>query len=183
MINNPVDFESTFVKIFGNVDMATLSAIKNNRIRLELGGENKSTSDRIRQALYRSSQVLDYCFKNQIWFRVILWDNNEAEFFEKSHINIEECDVYFKQAIIIEEIEITILYFYYEIFPKLIIDSINTLIINYDLGESPTLSITCFFMDFQNAVLINPYDDRGLDIYCPNSNLLTDISAEFIQWV
>jgi hypothetical protein len=102
MINNPIDFESTFVEIFGNVDMATLSAIKNKRIRLELGDENKSTSDSIRQALYRSSQVLDYCFTRDIWFRLVLWDNNEAEFFEKSHINIEECDVYFKQSLLIK---------------------------------------------------------------------------------
>jgi len=65
----------------------------------------------------------------------------------------------------------------------LIIDSINTLIINYDLGESPALNITCFFMDFQNTVLINVYDDRGMDIYCPNSALLNDISVKFMQWL
>jgi len=180
MINNSVDFENAFVEIFGNVDKTTLSAIKNNRIRIELGKESESIPDRIEQALYRSRQVFNYCFKNQIWFRIILWDNNEIEFFKKSNIN--EYDGYFKEESIINETKVSVLYFYYETFPELNINSINTLNINHELGESPSLNITCLFMDFQNAVLINVYDDRGLDIYCPNSSLLNGISDKFIQW-
>jgi hypothetical protein len=183
MINNSTDFETTFTKIFGEVDKTTLSSIKNNKLRFELGGESESTFEKIAQALNRSSQIFDYCFRSAIWLRIILWDDNELDFFEKSHINKKQYDSFFKQETIINETSVTVLYLYFKSFPKAIIKSISTLIINHDLAESPSLNITCFYIDFDNAILVNVYDDRGMDIYCPKSALINDLHAKFIDWV
>jgi hypothetical protein len=182
MIKNPIYFENAFTNVFGDINRTTLSNISTNRLRFELAGENESSTFRIKQAVHRSFQILNYCFKKELWLRIILWDKSEEIFLKDSGLNIHKCNNYFSQNVILNEEKLNVLYFYYQPVDPSILNIISTLIINYDLAKEPSENITCFFIDLQNFTLANIYDDRGMDVYSPVTHIIDNISSEFSDW-
>ncbi|WP_259071963.1 DUF3885 domain-containing protein [Mucilaginibacter sp. X4EP1] len=177
-INNTNDFELLFHDKFGDLDRSTLSKIKNKKLRIELGGE-ENDSKRREQALARSNEILRYCFgRKAIWLRMILWSDKEERNLENSGFEIYKAAKVLKQK---DEDEI--LYLYFNRYSKLLLSPIAKSIINFEMAEEPSANITCYFISFNSKLIINIYDDRGLDIYTPNEELLKNINNKFSDWV
>jgi hypothetical protein len=178
MINNATEFEDDFTRTFGNINRSTLSSINENRLRFELGGEEVD-SNRIKQALDRSNQILQYGFHNlDIWLRIILWSDKEEGFLEKAGLATQSADSAFKQ-----KNEEETLYLYYNKFSKSLIEPIITSIVNYEMAEEPSANITCYFVNFEKQLVINIYDDRGMDIYSTDKEIVEAISDKFYPWL
>jgi hypothetical protein len=178
MIITATDFEDNFTTIFGDINRSTLSSINENRLRFELGGEEVG-SNRIKQALDRSNQILQYCFHNlDIWLRIVLWSDKEEGFLEKAGLVIQSAYSTFRQ-----KNEEETLYLYYDKFSKSLVEPIITSIVNYELAEEPSANITCYFVNFEKQIVINIYDDRGVDVYSTNKKIIEAISDKFYPWL
>ncbi len=91
-IKDKSDFDTIFQDRFGDISKITLSNIKKNRIRINLG-EDLDGKSRVNQALKRSKVVLDFCFKGkEIWLQIILWDNDALIGLKTAGINPDDAD-------------------------------------------------------------------------------------------
>lgn len=172
ILKNAGDFEKEFIDKFGDIDRTSLS--KQVKIRCELGGE-ESDLRRVEQALDRAIKIFSTCFKDSdIWLRVVLWDKKAMENLKAAGLCLQDATIEFGS-----NTDNSIRYIYYEKFSKSIIYPFISTIINYDLGYEPSANITCYFLNFNLRVIVNLYDDRGLDIYSQNKTLLQDINKKF----
>lgn len=177
MIEGSIEFENLFVQKFGDLDRGTLSSLVETRLRFELGGEEDG-SIRIKQAVERSNQIMQYCFhESPIWVRVILWGEDEEANLETAGLAIKDADKVFR-----DRQEEEILYLYFKKYSSFLASPITTSIINYEMAEEPSANVTCYFIDFAKLIIINVYDDRGMDVYSPNKRLIEDISNKFYDW-
>jgi len=44
------------------------------------------------------------------------------------------------------------------------------------------MNITCYFVGFDRSLILNIYDDRGMDVYSPNKVLIDELLNKFSQW-
>ena len=180
MIKTSINFEKQFVEKFGDIDRTTLSALNENRLRFELGSEEDGLL-RIKQASDRSNQIVQYCFNElPIWLRIILWDENAEIDLDKAGLAKKDIDNTFKSKNNQGE---EVLYLYFHKCLPILISPIITSIINYDLAEDPSANITCYFINFEKAIIINIYDDRGMDVYSPNKNIVNEFADKFHDWL
>lgn len=178
MIESSIEFENLFIHKFGNLDRTTLSSLGEDKLRFELGGE-ETDSIRIRQAIDRSGQILQYCFGvSPIWLRIILWGEDDDINLKNAGLVIKDADRTFS-----DKQEEEILYLHYTKYSPFLVSPITTSIINYEMAEEPSANITCYFIDFEKLIIINIYDDRGMDVYSPDKGLIKDISSKFYDWL
>lgn len=177
-INNPPQFERQFNELFGVIDRTTLSRIENDKkLRIELGCD-LDEEQRLKQALERSSKILHDCFENKpVWLRIILWGATEESNIVSAGFSLGSPNKLFRQK---DENEI--LYVYFNRYAKHHLSPIVESIINFDMGEDPSANITCYFINFKSKVIVNLYDDRGLDIYTPNDVLLGEFTERYMEW-
>jgi len=177
MIKNVIDFEKLFNQKFGDIDRSTLSSLIENKLRFDLGGKEVGL-ERIKKANDRSNQILQYCFdESPIWLRIILWDEKGEINLRSAGLDIESADNYFR-----DYTHENVLYLHFEKFPALL-NPVVTSIINYDMAEEPSANITCYFIDFDKSVIINIYDDRGMDVYSPNKIMINNLKNKFHKWL
>ncbi|MDR0793595.1 MAG: hypothetical protein LBE82_09835 [Chitinophagaceae bacterium] len=162
MIVNKDSFEKEFSNTFGNLSRESLSAIETKRVRFELG-EDFFSNERIDLAIKKSTLILEYYFlTSDIWMRIIIWDKEQ----KNSLINLlkeylkDKLNYFFEGVYNGEDI----LYIYCNVYNPPLIISIASLIINFEQGKEPSANITCYFINFVNAVIANIYDDRGMDV-------------------
>jgi RHS repeat-associated protein len=179
MISDSISFEKDFIKTFGDNNRSSLVSVKENRIRVELGG-SLTVSNRVEQALFRSKQILQYCFgKSQIWLRIILWDDNERENLKKADFKLNHANLFFEGVVANEKV----LYVHFKEYAELFVNPIILAIINYEINKEPYANITCYFINFSTPVLLNIYDDRGMDIFSPNKRLINGIADQYNSWL
>lgn len=177
-IDNANEFERLFNDTFGDIDRNTLSKLGAEKLRIDLGGDEEG-AQRLNQALDRSSKVLQYCFKNKaVWLRMILWSDREERNLENAGFKLHKAIRVFKQ-----KSEDQILYTHFNRYSKHLLTPIRKSIINFDMAVEPSANITCYFVSFSAKLIINIYDDRGLDIYTPNNVLLNKIKNDFFEWL
>lgn len=177
MVNDFNDFEKQFTESFGDINRTTLSEIQENRLRLELGAD-RSDLGRIMQASSRSKRVLQYCFQNlPFWLRIILWSESEEKNLEQAGLTVKDADIVFRH-----KSEDEVLYLYFEKYSNTIANSVITSIVNYEMAEEPSANVTCYFINFERSLIINIYDDRGMDIYSPEKSVIEEISNRFSTW-
>jgi hypothetical protein len=153
--------------------------VKDNRIRVELGG-SLTLPNRHEEALKRSKQVLKYCFdKSSIWLRIILWDDVEKENLINAGLDLNKADLIFEGEFANEKV----LYVYFREYSELSIDPVVISIINYETNRDPFANITCYFVNFLAPLVLNIYDDRGLDIFSPNQSFTDGITNRYNSWV
>jgi hypothetical protein len=177
-IDNEEEFERVFNKRFGDIDRNTLSKIKDDRLRIELGGK-KDGSARLPQILSRCNSILRFCFDNKVfWLRIILWS-------DKEEINLKNAGFSFHKASKVFRLkgEYETLYMHFNRYSKTFALPIIKSIVNFDMAEEPSANITCYFVSFSRPLIINIYDDRGLDIYSPNKELLNRTRKEFFDLI
>jgi hypothetical protein len=178
MIKNPDDFENKFNEVFGDVDRVTLSSLSKNKLRFELGGEG-SDMNRIEQARNRSNQIFQHCFNGlPLWLRIILWDEEAAINLNKAGLTIKSSDDYFES-----KNEENILYLFIKKYSFSKIDPVVSAKINYEMAEEPSANITCYFINFEKSIIVNVYDDRGMDIYADNQSIINELLSKFSDWV
>lgn len=177
MIKTPIDFESQFIEKFGDIDRTTLRSITKNKLRFELGGDEIDLK-RVSQAKERSSQILQYCFSGlPIWLRIILWDKEGEMDLSKAGLAVETFDDSFK-----DENEEDILYLHLKKYSPFIVNPIVTSIINYEMAVEPSANITSYFIDFDRSIIVNIYDDRGMDVYSPGKAFIKGLLNRFSSW-
>ncbi len=155
----PNEIDLKLKETFGLKNFLSLTNLdKRNRVEL---GQDYDGSKRIKVAVTKAIEELNSCFKGEnLWLRVILWDKTD----EKDLLNpvLESIKENLKYSLI--EDNSFILYYFFDIFD---IDKIITLVkssIYYDLGIEPSINITCFYFNLETQILVNIYDDRGMDI-------------------
>lgn len=173
------DFEEKFIHIFKNVNRSTLFPIKKDKIRIELGG-SLIVPNRIQQALDRSRKVIKSCFeKYPIWLRIIIWDTREKEKIKATILKVSQANLFFEDEYEGEKV----LYVYYELYNEDLIHPIVLSIINFETGGEPFANITCYFINFISCLILNIYDDRGMDLFSPNEVVLKEITDKYNDWI
>jgi len=179
MINTWIDFEKNFRATFGAINEHSLASLNEGRLRLELGGDGTDLQ-RIRQAKGRSSQLLNYCFKGkELWIRIILWGDEEDENLQKAGLNVSNAHKVFTQ----KNDDSLVLYLCINRDLDLFFEPLSTSIINFEMAQEPAANITCYFISLEVPLIVNIYDDRGVDIFSPNNNALTDIKRVYSDWL
>ena len=57
-------------------------------------------------------------------------------------------------------------------------------LINTDFRiRSPAISGECYFINKSKEIIINLYDDRGMDVIATNKNKLKDLYHNYNQWI
>jgi len=177
-INNANDFEFLFDTTFGDIDKRSLSEAKDKKLRITLGGEGND-SLRVEQAFIRSIKILQYCFSSKsILLRMILWSKNEEKNLEHAGFQLKKAD-----KVLRRKDDDEILYAHFNTFSRIVLSPIIKSIINFEMAEEPSANITCYFVSFNSELIINVYDDRGVDVYSPNIELLNKIKAKFFDWL
>mgnify|MGYP001081367849 CR=1 FL=1 len=179
MISNIDDFENFYNAVFPRIDKNTLSAQKNNRIRIELGG-NKTGKNRVKQCLFRCKKILKYCFEDhEIWLRMILWSDRERDNLKDANFQFNKAELTFERKLN----EGNLLIIYKRQYSEFFCYPIVTSIINYEINREPFANITCYFINFSIPLIINIYDDRGMDIVSNNTKILKGIKEKFKDWI
>lgn len=75
------------------------------------------------------------------------------------------------------------LYLYVKKYSSFIGSPIFTSIINYEMAEEPSADITSYFVDFDRSIIVNIYDDRGMDVYSPNKAIIKGLLNRFSSWL
>ncbi|VTR49076.1 DUF3885 domain-containing protein [Sphingobacterium thalpophilum] len=180
MIVNNVDFEIAFTNAFGDLNRVSLSSIHDNRLRFELAGDLEETQSRIREAIERSTDILTYCFKNrEVLLRILLWDDNAVELLEKI---INGTDHQAERTRDLES-ECDMLYVKMKKYDEFIGNYIKELIIHHDMAIEPSANMTCYYINFEIPVVINIYDDRGMDVFSANFEFINDLRLNFLKWI
>ncbi|WP_416221955.1 DUF3885 domain-containing protein [Sphingobacterium sp. InxBP1] len=60
---------------------------------------------------------------------------------------------------------------------------IKKLIIHHDMAIEPSANITCYYINFEIPVVINIYDDRGMDVFSANFEFINDLRLNFLKWI
>lgn len=178
-IENRADYERMFLDNFGDISKTTLGEIKEDRVRIDLGGDLED-GFRVKQALERGKAVLDCCFEGKgIWLHITLWGDDELTALKKAGMNPDVAD---KNLDWNEDgNDVLCLYYKQYSFEKVLPLALS--VINYELAFDPSANIACYFIDFNEPVVVNIYDDRGCDIYAPQSDLVAVINARFSDWL
>lgn len=179
-ISNKTEFYRAFVKSFGVIPETSLSGIRRNRIRLDLGGDITEDVSRVQQAVARSSAALDYCFEGKgLWLRIILWSDRELSSLKTAGLKLHLAAKVFEW----KEQDYDVILIWYKHYSFELISPIVNSIINWDLCREPSANITCYFIDFTDQVVVNIYDDRGCDIHSPNEVFIKLLKARFKTWL
>lgn len=180
MTNNIKLFEEQFEENFPNIDKTTLSKIKNGKLRIDLGGSLKNTEKRIEQAKLRINEILKFCLsESKIWIHLILWDRLEEVNLVRAGLNLKLADLVTKK----HTPDHDILVIYTEKHFEDLISPIILCKLNSELAKSPSADITFYIIDFDAKLIINIYDDRGMDIYSTNSKYMDNVASKFQKWL
>ena len=176
IMENATDFDVFSKETFGHSKFNTLTDVV-DKIRLELGGEKGDDEYRATLAYERALDVLNTTFAGKnIWLRVILWDT----IITNEELGINDPDL-IKFDIKTENSRT--LYLHCSQYDTYIVGLILKLIINYELAIEPGLNIQCFYCNFDLPVLVNVYDDRGMDIVTPNGELHQFLLKKYTKWL
>ncbi|WP_299022619.1 DUF3885 domain-containing protein [uncultured Photobacterium sp.] len=64
------------------------------------------------------------------------------------------------------------------------VDNILIALINSDFGSrSPSLIGECFFINHNNGLVLNLYDDRGMDVVAPKKDALEQLYRRHNDWI
>ncbi|KAA0991033.1 DUF3885 domain-containing protein [Dyadobacter aurulentus] len=168
------------------------------KIRFEMGGNIRSKKKRVKQVLTRFEEISNVVFmKKEIWVLLIIWDfkmdNNEKlirlgfdidlaknYYFGKVNDGLIEMK-YFDQEVL-DEAEILYLeygsYSFRDILP-LVHSSAG-----FDLAMENTAGLSAYYISFsKEPVLLNLYDDRGMELLSHDKKLIDSISRKFSHYL
>ena len=180
MISSIKQFELALEKAFGNINRNSLSGISHGRVRFNLGGDSPNMKERLDQSLLRGKLILQDCLKDKdIWFRITFWNEGEKDNLLDAGLNINQVDLVLEDNI--DDNDILVLY--KRKFSATFINPIILSNINFEIGNKPFANFTCYFINFSIPVVINIYDDRGMDVVSTSSPFIKNLSQKYKDWI
>jgi hypothetical protein len=157
------DIDKKIIEHFKISDFNTLrnSSLK-RRYNLAVGINDHLKRSKI--ACAEACEMMGKYLSNSVYIRLILWNKNNEQDLNIQVLN--KVDKFRCDCSIIDNGVVG----YYHI-NNFDISQINELVqahINFELGLEPSINATIYYIDFEAKVLINLYDDRGLDIISLN---------------
>lgn len=183
------DFINAYKKKFINNDEL--------KLKFEMGGDMDGDK-RLNQVIQRFKEISNYVFKdNEVWVLLIIWDANGKNKQEliNSGFDISLASSYYDGALddglikkqnFYEEAfqDAEILYLKYKHYS---FDDIIPLVYSkagFELGLENTAGIVAYFVSFENQpVLLNLYDDRGMELLSHGRETINKISVEFSEYI
>lgn len=167
------------------------SSLSRYSCRIELGGFLQD-EHRVKQGIKRSKDIFGTIFENnEIWVRLVLWNLQ----FSDTYNDLISCGFNFEKSDKVLEVtnpvgldedqkeDTKVCYLHYKTYEFEKIEPLLTAIFSYELALEPSANISAVFMDVNNSLtLINPYDDRGLDIITNDSLYFDMIRKKFDEW-
>ncbi|WP_439580834.1 DUF3885 domain-containing protein [Dyadobacter bucti] len=149
-------FEKVSKEIFGYSNISSLFNFS-QKIRFDLGGEFVG-NERVDIAYQRAVNIFQTLFNDkEIWLKVIIWDKKEeqelTEFFKKANISFK-----------IDKKSFRIFYLNFNKYDPNILNQVLKPILGFELGYDYGLNIKCIYYNFESKVILNVYDDRGMDV-------------------
>lgn len=152
--------EERLKKEFKLSDFHSLIDSKANRYRVILGGDLEN-EERAKHAKSKAIQILKHNFENKsIWIRLVLWDEVDEAILQSTILKNLIDKIKFKKI----EDDSLVLFLYFDSFNEIELKKLVESSINYELGFNPSINMTCFYFNFETPILINIYDDRGMDL-------------------
>lgn len=168
------------------------------QLKFEMGGSIKIKIKRVAQVLNRFEEVSNTIFLNEeIWVLLIIWDakkssisklfseefttNNPKKYY-KGEINdgLIETNNFDQGAF--DEAEIFYLQYSQYSFDKVIKLVYSSA--GFDLAIENTIGITAHYVSFKREpILLNIYDDRGMELLSPDKNIVDSIGEKFSQYL
>jgi len=128
-----------------------------------LFGEHGNDIEKSERAITMSENILNHYFDGKnIYIRLTIWDKRYLKKYVKNIFNLQK---YITDSLVNDDS--IVLYYYINNYNFQLIEKIVKSIVNYELGLAPYLNATCYYFNFDVPVLVNVYDDRGLDIVLP----------------
>lgn len=167
------------------------------KLKFEMGGKMNG-EQRVNQVLQRFEEISNYIFKNkEIWIFLIIWDangDNKKELVNGGFDETLASNYYYgkvEDGLIIKENfyeeafeEAEILYLKYKHYS---FDDIMPLVYSkagFELGFENTAGIVAYFISFEDQpILLNLYDDRGMELLSHDRETINNISREFSEYV
>ncbi|MDP2385338.1 MAG: hypothetical protein Q8M29_03120 [Bacteroidota bacterium] len=167
------------------------------KIVFEMGALLKG-KERVGQVTNRFKEIADFIFEQkELWVLLILWDVERGTKNDLAKCGFEENAAthsykgkiedgllansrFDSQAIKESEIK----YLKYEKFSFDKISPIVRAIAGYELGFENSANISAYFLSFEDtAVLLNLYDDRGMELLNDASEFTSEISNKFQRYL
>jgi hypothetical protein len=159
----------------------------------DMGGKIKNEQKRVNQVLERSREIFtELLCQKDLWLRLTIWDyntkntleeltrcgfdfNKATRFFEISDSNDLEYN---------EQFDAKTYCLYYEKFNFEDIYPLLSAIASYELALNYSANVTAYFISFcSSPVLINLYDDRGLEVLIKDKYLFKRMYYKFEKYI
>lgn len=167
------------------------------KVRFKMG-EDMRGAKRLNQVLRRFEDISDFVFRDkEIWVFLIVWNANEENakkllkemsgeqgatsyYHGKIDDGLVDKERYDEEAF--EDAEIVYLkYDHYSI--NLILPIVYSKA-GYDLGMEDTTGILAYFLCFEDhPILLNLYDDRGMELLSHDKNTINSVCEKFRDYV
>ena len=167
------------------------------KIVFAMAGDIKNDNLRVQKVIQRFKDISKEIFRDKdIWIALILWNIERATVkeLEVCGFNFENADFKFEgskydSVFVGDNFEnfqdSQILYLYYNRFDFLKLKGLVKAIAGFELGVEPSANITCYFLNFEtgNEVLLNLYDDRGMEFLTTNEGLQEKVLKKFKNYI
>lgn len=157
---------------------------KGEQLVFELGEEIDDDNNRLNQALGRFTQIVNSILDNKdVWIILFCWNENLGSFedLKKCGFNPSNANFIYK---IDKENNVTNLeiddddglyLLYYEKYNIGNLIPLASAVVAKDLGLEKSANVNAYFLNFsENPILINLYDDRGMELISNDLNWIKD---------
>lgn len=164
-----------------------------HKIVFEMSGNIKDENLRVKNVIQRFKEISEAVFINKdIWIALIMWNNSMG-----TYKDLQDCKFKTDEATLLLEGDINdkifhfddyedckIIYLYYNKYDFAKVEPLVTAIAGFELGVEPSANVNAYFLNFQedNAVLLNLYDDRGMELITTNLEFRQKILKQFRRY-
>ncbi len=139
----------------------TLSDVE-DKIRYELS-ENDNVNVQFDKVYLEAVKIVtNYFFDKNLWIRVNVWNETDDSILSNLVLKPLKEDLKFKR----NEEEGLVVYFFLDRFELNKSEGLIKSSVGYELGLEEKLNITCLYFNFDELIILNIYDDRGIDVVC-----------------
>lgn len=157
-----------------------------------LGDRAMNKKARVNMAFHKTRRIMDLALSGKaIWIVLISWNTPEQTQHELSASGFE-LSLFQSYSGTPSDgvVDYTLLkpvsttYLYLDTYNSATISPLYKSILRYDLNIPPCTPAQAYFLSFENhPILLNPYDDRGLELLTPNASYQEALEKPFASYV
>ena len=158
------------------------------RFELSEGREEDSYVHMFTSALHKSTQIIETIFENKEEVSICLafpgdsYLSNFSVFNQIKHLQINIPKVNFKLKEWVEDDEWNRNYLFFKL-DKLELHKLIFGKLGAELGIKPSFWFDLYIYDIDLGVLVNPYDDRGMDVVGTNEFMIKRLYKQYHSWL